>query len=80
MHKNWQNTFCKFIFKSGLRIRIRWIRKILSSWIWNRKVMQIYGFRFKGKNINQKLKKTKNITLKTQIRTIIEDYKSFLIS
>ena len=43
-----------------IRIRIRWIRKILASWI------RIHGSGSKGRNINQKLKK-KNFTLKTQV-------------
>ena len=38
-----------------IRIRIRWIRKILDSWI--RKNMRIHGSGSKGQNINQKLQK-----------------------
>ena len=41
-------------FLSVLRIRIRWIRKILASWIQIFKNIRIHGFR---SNIEQKLKK-----------------------
>ena len=43
--------------KPLLRTRIRWIRKILASWIRIRKNMRIHGSGSKGQNINQKLKK-----------------------
>ena len=48
-----------------LRIRIRWIRKILASWIRIRirKNMRIHGSGAKGQNINQKLQK-KNLISK----------------
>ena len=44
---------------SVLRIRIRWIRKTLASWIriQIRKIMRIHGSGSKGQNINQKLQK-----------------------
>ena len=46
-----------------LRIRIRWIRKILASWIRIRKNMRIHESGSKGQNINQKLPK-KNLLSK----------------
>ena len=49
-------------FQAVLRIRIRWIRKILASWIRLRKNVRIHGFGSKGQNINQK-----KFTLETQI-------------
>ena len=52
----WSSMNSLPIFWVVLRIRIRWIRKILGSWIRIRKNMQI-----QGQNINQKL--NKNILL-----------------
>ena len=57
----------KLSLNAVLRIRIRWIRKILGSWIRIRKNMRIHGS--KEQNINQKLQK-KNVTHKTKIWTI----------
>ena len=44
-------------FKSVLRIRIRWILKILASWIRIRKNVRIHGSGSLMQNINQKLQK-----------------------
>ena len=44
-----------FFIISVLRIRIRWILKILASWIGIRKNMRIHASGSKGQNINQKL-------------------------
>ena len=52
-----------------IRILIRWIRKILASWIRIPKNMRIHESGSKGQNINQKLQEN-NFTLKTQIWTI----------
>ena len=51
-------------YYSVLRIRIRWIRKVLASWIRIRKNIWIPGSGSKELTINQKLK---NFILKTQI-------------
>ena len=62
-----QICYRKWILYAVLRIRIRWIRKVLASWIRIRKYIRIRGSTDPGK-INQKLQK--NVTLKTQIWTI----------
>ena len=64
-----------------LRIRIRWIRKILASWIRIRKNMRIQGSGSKGQNINQKLQK-KNLLSKPKSELLKKkkDYKNYLIS
>ena len=48
---------CSVSIGSVLRILIRWIRKILASWIRIRKNMRINGSGSKGQNINQTAKK-----------------------
>ena len=48
-------------------IRIRWIRKILASWIRIRENMRIYGSGLNWQNINQKLHQQQNFTLKAQV-------------
>ena len=53
----------EIVKKAVLKIRIRWIRKILASCIRIRKNMRIYGSRSKGQNINQKLQKKYFFTL-----------------
>ena len=57
---------------SVLRIRVRWIRKILASWI------RIQGVKYQSKTA----KKKKFFTLKIQIWTVEKkrDYKNVLIS
>ena len=52
----------KLSLNAVLRIRIRWIRKILASWIRIRKNMRIHGS--KGQNINQKLQQKKMLLIK----------------
>ena len=51
-----------------IRIQIRWIRKILASWIRIRKNMRIHKSGSKGQNIKQKLQKTKQIYYDIQIQ------------
>ena len=51
--------FTIHVLQPVLRIRIRWIRKILASWIRIRKNMRIHGSGSTRQNINQKLNKTK---------------------
>ena len=55
-----------------LRIRIRWIRKILASWIRIRKNMRIYGSGSKWQNINQKLQQQK-ITIKPKSELLTKE-------
>ena len=81
--KKWRNKLISGKIKKSvlkIRIRIRWIRKILASWIriWKKADLRIGS---KGQNINRKLQ-NKVLTFKTQIWTIKKqrDYKNFMIS
>ena len=64
-------------FQAVLRIRIRWIRKILASWIRLRKNVRIHGFGSKGQNINQKKIYSRNPNLSCWNKERLE---KFLIS
>ena len=63
-----------------LRIRIRWIRNILTFWIRIRKIMQIHGSGFKVQNINLNLQKNNFSLLKLKSERLkTRDYqKKFL--
>ena len=75
MEKNYKNDFnwqfspplLKNISSSRsvlrIRIRIRWIRKILASWIRIRKNMQIHDPDPRGKILTKNCKKKKNFLL-----------------
>ena len=59
-----------------LRIRIRWIRKILASWIRIRKKYAYSQIRIQGLKFQSKAAKKTFLLLKTKKR----DYKNFFIS
>ena len=61
-------------------IRIRWIRNILTFWIRIRKIMQIHGSGFKVQNINLNLQKNNFSLLKLKSERLkTRDYqKKFL--
>jgi len=60
-----------------LRIRIRWIHKILAFWIQIRKNMRIHGSGSKWQNINQTMPKKTFLLLKPKSELLKKrDYKN----